>query len=211
MNILTANTAVQRKLRRVATLVCLLSACVATSANAAPDDALASLRGVESNAVEQPAGSMFGYLSIAGSAFHPLDNTTSYSYPGAGCIAKTGGMDARFVHRVILPDGAVARYLRLYYYDTSTANVFGFFTTYDGAGNYVERTNISSASGAPGYDSVLSSDLAYTVDRYTSAINILVNLGIQNDETLQLCGVRIAYDSPITDRIFASGFDSIPR
>lgn len=190
-------------------LICILSAC-ALPAIAAPGDTLLAPGPPETGAVDQPAGSTVEYLRIAGSTFHPLDNTTTYTYPGGGCITRTGGPSSLFAHRVILPEGAVARVLRLYYYDTSSQDVLSFFTTYDGAGNFDQRVSVSSAGGASGYGSAPSTDMNFTVDRYISAINITVNLGTQNDDTLQFCGVRISYTPPITDRIFANGFDFTP-
>ena len=191
-------------------LIGLLSTRAVVPAIAAPGDTLAAPQPLAMNTIDQPAGSAFEYLSIAGSAFHPLDNSTTYSYPGSGCIAKTGGANTLFAHKVNLPQGAVARYLRLYYYDASAQNVIAFFTTYDGAGNFNERTSASSASGSTGYGFEVSSDMNFTVDRFTSAVNVVVNLGNQNNDTLRFCGVRIAYDLPITDRIFANGFDLTP-
>lgn len=156
------------------------------------------------------AGATFGYLWITGAAFHPLDNATTYSYPGGGCISKTGGAGNLFAHKVVLPEGTIVRFLRLYFYDTSTSTVTAFFTTYDGAGNFNERTNVGSSNAAGGFGTTLSPQISYEVDRFAAAINVVANLGLQNDTTLRFCGVRIAYDAPITDRIFANGFDLTP-
>ncbi|MGB4857868.1 MAG: hypothetical protein WBP11_00925 [Dokdonella sp.] len=213
MKISIRNHALLRKKVLLGAIAFMASACMVSPALATPRGSVASLPARESNAVDQPAGTTFAYLSIAGSTFHPRDSntTTTYSYPGGGCIAKTGGSDSLFVHhKAILPGGAVVRYVRLYYYNTSTSNVEAFFATYDGAGNYSHRTSVSSAGGASSYDSSLSPDMNYSVDPFTSAINVVVNLGDQNDETLQFCGVRIAYEAPILDRIFVSGFETLP-
>lgn len=156
---------------------------------------------------DQAPAAAFEYLSIAGSAFHPFDSSTSYTYPGNGCISKTGGPDARFTHKVVLPQGVVVRYLRLYYFDTSASSVTAFFTTYDGTGAFVDRSAVSSVNAAGGYASALSSPMSYEADHFSEAISIVANLGTQNDDTLRFCGVRIAYDAPITDRIFANGFE----
>lgn len=159
-------------------------------------------------ATDSPNGTSFDYLTIAGSAFHPVSNATPYSYPGGGCIAKTGNGDGLFTHKAILPDGAIVRYLRLYYYDTSSQTLLGFVTKYDGAGNIVQSSSASSTDG--GFGSALSPDLNFVVDQFTDAVSVIINMGSQNDSTLRLCRVRIAYEAPITDRIFASGFDSLP-
>lgn len=158
---------------------------------------------------DQVAGGLYSYLWIVGAAFHPLDNTTGYIYPGAGCISKTAGSNPVVAHRVVLPQGSVVRFLRLYFYSASASTVSAYFTTYDGVGNFVERTSVASTN-IGGFGSTLSPSFNYEVDRYTAAINVAVNLGIQNDSTLRFCGVRIAYDAPITDRIFADGFDFLP-
>lgn len=210
MKFLIRNTANPRRKPLAPVLTCLVCACVSLPALAAPGDQLMPPRASEANTIDRPAGTLFEYLRIAGSTFHPLDNATTYDYPGAGCIAKTGGVDARFAHKVILPEGAGVRYLRLYYYDTSSSDVVAFFTTYDGAGNFSERGSVSSIGGLSGYNSVVSSDINYTVDPFSSAINVVANLGTQDNSTLRFCGVRIAYDRPISDRIFANGFELTP-
>lgn len=191
-------------------LFCVLSASISVTANAAPGDDPAPLLMRESNPIDRPTGNPYSYLSIAGSAFHPLDNGTGYIYQGNGCIAKSSGTDSRFAHRLILPQDAIVRFMRLYYYDAATSDVVAFFTTYDGAGNYNELALASSADGPSGYGSALSPLFSFPVNHYSSAINIVVNLSNQNDNTVRFCGVRIAYDRPVTDRIFANGFDPVP-
>ena len=207
MKILIGNTAARCRKPLAGILAFIMSTCIALPALAAPGDHSARPHINEANPVNRPTELPLEYLSIAGSAFHPLATTTAYSYPGAGCIAKTGGTENRFVHKAILPEGAVARYLRLYYYNTSSKNILAFFTTYDGRGNYNERTSVSSADGPNGYGSTLSPDIDHTIDPHNHAINVLVNLGNHNDETLQFCGVRIAYNRHASDQIFANGFE----
>jgi hypothetical protein len=188
----------------------LLAASAAPAALAAPDDGAGVQSVPAPGQVEQPAGSAFAYLRIAGSTFLPFDGTTTFAYPGVGCISKTGGIDSRFAHKVVLPDGALVRYLRLYYYDESPEQVTAFFTSYDGAGNFIEHASVASANAVGGFDSTLSPLIDYEVDQFASSINVVVNLGAQNDSTLQFCGVRIAYDAPIVDYIFADDFDLTP-
>ncbi len=195
-----------KALRHITLGICTAFATVASVAIAAEAATPAS------DEVNEATGSVFGYLWIAGAAFHPLDNATTYSYPGSGCISKSGGPGTAsplFTHKVVLPDGAVARYLRLYYYDNSTSEITAFFTTYDGAGNFNERTNVASTDTG-GFGSTLSPLFGYEVDQSAASINVTVNMGTQNDSTLRFCGARIAYDPPVTDRIFANGFEFIP-
>lgn len=192
---------------RPGVLICLLSACISLSVIAGPQDMLES-QSLDMNSIDQSTGEVLSYLNIAGAAFHPYDSSTSYSYTGGGCIAKTGG-EPIFTHKVILPSDVLVRYVRLYYNDTSSMNVIAFLLTFDGGGNYTQRTSVSSAIGPTGFGSVLSPDINFTTDHYTSAMNIVINLGDQNDETLRFCGVRIAYNAPASDRIFANGFELI--
>lgn len=202
MRILTEENRSSRKQLIAGVLVCLVSACASLPVIAAPES-------LDTNSAERPAGSVFEYLNIAGSTFHPHDSSTTYTYSGIGCISKRSGSSSLFAHKAILPEGAVVKFLRLYYYDTSTRNILGFFTTYDGSGTYNEQTTVSSADGPSEFGTALSPEMNFTVDRSTNAINIVANLGTQNDNTLQFCGVRVAYHAPITDQIFVNGFELI--
>lgn len=162
--------------------------------------------------VNEVTGFGYEYLWIAGSAFHPLDNSTTFTYQNGGCISKTGGPgtpSSLFTHKAILPDGAVVRYLRSYYFDDSASQIIAFLTTYDGKGNFNQRTEVESTNTGA-YGSSLSPVVNYEVDQLNSALNVTVNMGTQNDSTLRFCGARIAYDAPITDVIFADSFDFIP-
>ncbi|MGB0134280.1 hypothetical protein [Dokdonella sp.] len=163
----------------------------------------------QSAQADQPAGVLFRYLQIAGAAFHPFDTTTTYSYPGAGCISKTGGAGSLFTHKVVLPAGSVVRFLRLYFYDNASSSVTAFIYTYNGVGNFSQLTSVGSETSG-GFNTTLSPAISYEVNPATAAINVVANLGTQNDSTLRFCGVRIAYDAPITDRIFADDFDFTP-
>lgn len=206
MKILNGKSRASRMQSLAGASLVFLSVCVSMPVIAAPDSP-------DANSKDQAAGSVFEYLNIAGSAFHPSITSTTYTYAGAGCISRTGGgstsADQLFTHKAILPDGAVVKFLRLYYYDSSVENISAFLTTYDGAGNFNQRTSASSTTGSTGFGTELSPEINFTVDRYTNAINIVANLGNQNDNTLRFCGVRVAYHAPITDRIFADGFELI--
>lgn len=146
----------------------------------------------------------FRYVQYAGSTFLPLSSDAEYAYKGSGCIYKTGGTDKLFAHKVLLPEGAVIHYVRMYSFDANTSNsIRGFLTTYDAAGNYNELHASTSEDG--GYGSVLSPLLNYTVDNNTRPINMVVNLGNATTSDLAFCGVRIAYKLP--DLIFKNGFE----
>lgn len=191
-------------------MLALLTMSAALPVVAAPADPLAEPQAMASNQVDQTTGSLYEYLWIVGSAFHPLDNTTTYAYPGKGCISKTGGTSNLFAHKAVLPQGAEVRYLRLYYYDaSSSSSVIAFLTTYDAVGNFNERISIASEDRIDGYGTTLSTELSYEVDHFNTSINVVANLGDANNNTLKFCGVRIAYYPPSNDVIFANGFELI--
>lgn len=148
----------------------------------------------------------YRYLRIAGSAFHPVSNDVSFSYSGGGCINRTGATTGLFTHKVVLPQGSVVKFLRLYYNDTSASDISAYFTSYDQVGGFVEYTSTASA-GNIGYDSSLSSEITKVVDHYAEPFVVTVNLDASVDATLQLCAVRIAYIDIADDTIFKNGFD----
>lgn len=147
----------------------------------------------------------FQYVWYAGSTFIPFNSTAKYGYKGEGCIYSTAADEKRFIHKVLLPEGAVIDYMRMYSYDDSTSSITGFLTTYDAAGSFDELFSMSSENG--GYGSVLSPLVSYTVDTFSSAMNVVINLGNTVNSNLAFCGVRIAYKLPIDDLIFKNGFE----
>ena len=200
-------TRFRKTVSKMTTGVLMLAAAMPMAATAG--DQPLPPRSPDLDQANQPAGFVFNHLFIPGAAFHPLEITTTYAYSGGGCIHKTGGSDNLFTHKAVLPQGAIVRYLRLYYYDTSTESVTAFFTTYNTTGGFNELTSVSSAAGG-GFGSALSPEINYTVDHFAAPINVVANLGAQNDNTLRFCGVRIAYEPPIIDLIFKDGFDPQP-
>jgi hypothetical protein len=183
----------------------LAAFAVCTFAQAAPGDSQRGPMRPVTNGPDQLTGTEMHYLQLAGSTFHPFGSGTQFAYPGVGCISATGGTEKRFVHKLVLPQDATVKYLRLYAYDESASRVDAFFTTYDAAGAFDQLVSVSSSNG--GYVSDLSAEINHVVDHFTQPINIVVNLGTQNDDTLQFCGVRIAYEMPASDVIFENGFD----
>ena len=66
-----------------------------------------------------------------GTAFNPRTSTTTFDYRFDGCIYETAGADNRFMAPLLVPDGAVLKYLRLYYDDTSAgSNLTAWLTRY---------------------------------------------------------------------------------
>ena len=84
--------------------------------------------------------------------------------------------------------------MRLYFYDTSGNTGRVWLTDYDGAGGVNDLISAESAGNA-GYGTDLSDYLGEEVDTYTRSF--LLNWNSYTDgNTMQLCGVRIAYRLP---------------
>lgn len=148
----------------------------------------------------------YRYLQIAGAAFHPASNNVSFAYSGYGCINRTGASTGLFTHKVVLPQGSVVKYLRLFYNDTSASDIAAFFTSYDQVGGYLEYTSTASAGNA-GYGSSLGPEITEVVDHFVRPFVVTVNMDASVDSTLQFCGVRIAYIDIADDTIFKNGFN----
>ncbi|MEZ5460480.1 hypothetical protein [Dokdonella sp.] len=137
----------------------------------------------QSAQADQPAGTLFGYLWIAGSAFHPLGNATTYSYPGNGCISRPAALTTGSHTRWCCPSTLV-RYLRLYSLRRFDRYGNRILHQLRRAGNFVEHASVGSSNGAGGYGTSLSPLFSYEVDPFGAAINVVANLGDQNTSTL---------------------------
>lgn len=114
---------------------------------------------------------------------------------GGACSYVTSG-DAFSVWNtpVSLPEGSVVHSLRIYYYDTSTANSSSWFTIYDSNGSIVQEWSASTTgnSGSGFSDSaVISHTIDY--DQYSYLLNWRPN---GTGSSLQLCGFRLFYEPP---------------
>ena len=155
----------------------------------------------------QAATRPFQYLQLAGSTFHPWNSNTPYEYSGNGCIHASGSPTTHPVHKVMLPDGATIKYVRLYYYDSAPGKKISvFLTTYDRSGNFAEL-DVTESNNDGGYGTTLSGELNHVVTTSDEALNLVANLGTMNNASLQFCGVRIAYYAPLGEAVFADGFE----
>ena len=150
----------------------------------------------------------FSYQWLAGSTFHPVSTPGSYTYGGAGCIYPSATGAPLFHHKLLLPEGSLVKYVRMYYRNGSASNApTAFFTTYDMTGGFNERMTVSGPTTS-GYGFIVSGELSYVVDPFAEPINIAVNLGSVTDGSVQFCGVRIAYYAPELEiDIFKDGFE----
>ncbi len=141
-----------------------------------------------------PDASYFKFY--AASSFVPYDDDMTYAYYGAGCVYHTGG--TIFSEQSLqLPQGAVADYIRIYFYDTdATHDATAFLFAFDGAGNYTQVAAASS-SGTPGQNSAGSGFFSYPVDNVDSALSLRLSYGNATTSSLRICGVRIRYQYSI--------------
>ena len=157
------------------------------------DDEEAGLSGTES----EPNWSNFYYYYAAGSVLKPRDSSVNWASAGSGgCIYLSSGNSNVIVNLPLdIPTGARIDYLRLYFYDTSASqNSISWITRYDGQGGLTDITNVAS-TGNTGYGTTLSALVEHVVNSedYAYVLNWRPKV-IGN--TMQLCGLRVAYRLP---------------
>ena len=191
----------------LASALFLATPCAMAQSEAASGSSVADAPEVPEGTTGSPV--TFRYLRLAGSTFHPVSTSGTYGYSGYGCIHPTAPGTPIFHHKLLLPEGSLVKYVRLYFRNTSAANApLAFFTTYDTIGGYNEHV-VVSGNNVGGYGSALSAEMNYFVDHYAEPINIAVNLGSVSDGSVQFCGVRVAYyeAGSLPPEIFKDGFE----
>jgi hypothetical protein len=130
-------------------------------------------------------------------------STSTYGYSSNGCIYQTGGGDFRFQAPLLIPDGSILKYVRIYYNDTATENMTAWLTRYEPGQANLDLTSVQS-SGAGGYGTMLSSEIGgctpqpcvppppVVVDTFTYAYVLTWGTGVLGSGN-QLCGIRVAY------------------
>jgi hypothetical protein len=150
-------------------------------------------------------GLAFRYLNISGGVFQGRNDGVGFSTAGRGCMHATAG-NARLTVKALLPDGALVKYVRIFYRDTSSTDMNVWLTAYDGAGGFEDIVRVASTGNA-GYGTALSEEMNYRVDHYASALALVAGPTVP-DDTQEVCGVRLAYyTSEQLDTIFKNGFD----
>ena len=138
---------------------------------------------------------------VAGSVFHPIDSSTTYSSPGGGSIYATANPTGLFQTPVYLPQGAIINWVRMYYTNNDATNQCdGWLTVYDLYGNIAVINSVSQEWGVSstvnsGNSFNDTSTIDHTVDynQYSYVINWRPNVASTN---MQLCGFRIFYTAP---------------
>jgi hypothetical protein len=136
------------------------------------------------------------YYRILGTGLQPIISTSTYSYDIWGCQSAAV---AAFHAPIYLPDGAVIKYLRVYYRNNvsgSTQSGTGYILSYDGAAQVTLATVVArsaSVVGSTGLNSDVSAFSGQTIDNLNNGYTFLWWPGGTNQS---LCGFRINYDRP---------------
>jgi hypothetical protein len=142
---------------------------------------------------------VFSYYLVSGNTFQGKSSTIMYAYDQAGCIHLTSGA-AQVNTEMDLPDGSIIKYLRLYYIDTNASGfVTGYISRFDPGVSGLDLVSVSS-SGSAGYGTALSSEITSTVVTSDFAYSF-IGWPTNADDTVQLCGMRVAYYAPRIFRI----------
>ncbi|HZY42764.1 MAG TPA: hypothetical protein VFF59_12285, partial [Anaerolineae bacterium] len=137
----------------------------------------------------------FSYYRIVGTAFNARTSTTTFAYNFNGCIFESGGTDNRFMAPLLIPDGSVIKFLRIYYNDTSAAtDLTAWITRYQPGFTSEDLTSVASITNT-GYGTNLSPEITQTVDLTNWAYTIIVAPNA-NANTNSICGIRVAYYAP---------------
>ncbi|HSQ25993.1 MAG TPA: hypothetical protein VLM80_02605 [Anaerolineales bacterium] len=155
----------------------------------------------ENSAVKSPnqPAVTFSYYTVSGPELQTRSTGNDQVYSANGCIylsngASTGLLTGTGLH---LPDGAVIKYIRLYYNDTNnTASVDSYLTRYAPGSATVDLVFTGSTNAYNGgYGFVVSSEITETVNNSAYAYQ-LYGWPDSAASTLQVCGIRVAYYAP---------------
>ena len=139
------------------------------------------------------AAQAYSYYYVLGSQLAPRDSDSTFVYSGNGCMYQSAGSNIRFQFPVLLPEGSVVDFVRIYYNVTDPSGVTAWLTRYEAGQTNLDVTSVSS-SGTSGFDTQVSDQLGHVFD---SSVNYTLNvyLGTSSLAT-QICGIRIAYVAP---------------
>jgi hypothetical protein len=133
------------------------------------------------------------YMHATGYAFKSIIEGTTYTNSAGGCLYTTAGAPYLF-SGIIIPDGSVIEYVRMYYKDTSEANDASLVLYQYGEGSSTNLLTISTVGTYPG------------VRTHSESVDIVINNAVYgygfewaapgNSDTTQICGYRITYTPP---------------
>jgi hypothetical protein len=163
---------------------------------------------VEAIDSSEAASGIETFLRTAGSIFTPRDSTTTFSYSGGGCMQRNSNLgDSWFTMNIQVPDGSEIEFLRVYFYDNdSTYNINSELWAFDGAGG-ASLIAEADSSGSPGFSSAGSGFFSHFVDNLNESLVVVASIQGGVGGNLQLCGVRIRYQAPLSEGFFKDGFE----
>ncbi len=147
----------------------------------------------------------FSYYQVSGASLRGRNSDTGYAYAGVGCSYVTSGTGTgRILNTELpLPDGAIIKYLRVYYRDTNAVNgVEGYLTRYQPGVGTLDLVHAGSTDAfVGGYGFVVSAEITETVNNTSYAYTLI---GWPDDINVanQICGLRVAYYSPYASATF---------
>ena len=137
---------------------------------------------------------LYSYARVLGTDFRPRASTTTYGYDFNGCVNQTGGSDNRFFARLDVPNGAVLKYVRFYFNDTSASDMTLWLSKFTPGQSSTDITSVNS-SGSAGYGSTLSAEITEIVDTTTYSYELVVYPPVLTTAH-QFCGARVTYYWP---------------
>lgn len=137
----------------------------------------------------------FSYYHVSGTLFQPRKSASTYDYSSNGCVFQTGGTDFRFQAHLLVPEGSIVKYVRIYFLDTAAQDMTVWLTEYNDGTSNTDVTSVSSSGNAAGARTVLSPLITHTVDLANFAYVLSWGTGVLGSAN-QICGVRVAYYAP---------------
>jgi hypothetical protein len=151
------------------------------------------------------AAAKYSYYLVSGATLRGRSSATQFTYSGLGCAYTTAGTGSERIlnTELHLPNGALIKYLRVYYIDTNPVNsVDGFLTSYDPGKSAVDLTFATGPDAFNGgYGFTVSPEITVTVDNELYAYT-LIGFPDENNIANQVCGLRIAYYPPYNGIVF---------
>jgi hypothetical protein len=144
------------------------------------------------------------YLRYPGTAFQPVSSAYAYAYDTWGCVSATTVGFSSFHFPLLLPEGSVVKYVRLYWRNRTTGNTESgtvyLYSYAEGMGTMFSSLSAGSAQTlGTGYMTGLTPYIGETIDNYNNGYVVIWNPAGADQE---VCGVRVNYDAPV----FASTF-----
>jgi hypothetical protein len=134
------------------------------------------------------------WYTVVGAVFLPANSDYSYQYGNSGCIKSNS--PGYWRASVNLPDGSVAKYLYINYYNGMySANSTAWLTKYRYNGDYDDLVSVNSRNYTTtnvGYFLDLSGEFTETIDNLQYGYVFIWN----GSTTQRLCSVRLGYYPP---------------